>query len=38
MMDVYVGVMPFIAMQLVTLALVMLIPGLALWLPGVVGR
>jgi TRAP-type C4-dicarboxylate transport system permease large subunit len=38
MMDIYVGVMPFIAMQLVTLALVMVFPGLALWLPAVLGQ
>ena len=33
--DLYLGVLPFIAMQLVVLALLMLFPAFALWLPAV---
>ncbi|WP_088279772.1 TRAP transporter large permease subunit [Ideonella sp. A 288] len=35
--DIYRGVVPFIAMQAVTLALVFLYPSIALWLPKVIG-
>jgi C4-dicarboxylate transporter, DctM subunit len=35
MMDIYIGVMPFLGMQLVTLALVMVFPAVTLWLPAV---
>ena len=35
MMDIYIGVMPFIGMQLVTLILIMVFPALTLWLPAV---
>lgn len=38
MMDIYVGVMPFIAMQLVILAILMIFPAFALWLPTVVAH
>jgi TRAP-type mannitol/chloroaromatic compound transport system permease large subunit len=37
MMDIYVGVLPFIGMQFVTLALVMAFPKFALWLPAALG-
>lgn len=33
-MDIYLGVMPFIALQLLLIVLVMLFPALVLWLPG----
>jgi tripartite ATP-independent transporter DctM subunit len=35
--DIYRGVLPFIALQLVALALVFLLPGLATWLPETIG-
>ena len=35
--DIYRGVVPFIAVQLVGLSLVYLYPQLALWLPGAIG-
>jgi tripartite ATP-independent transporter DctM subunit len=35
--DIYRGVVPFIALQGVALALVFLFPGLALWLPAAIG-
>ena len=35
--DIYKGVLPFIAIQLVGLALVYLFPGLATWLPQAIG-
>ncbi len=35
--DIYRGVLPFIAMQAVTLALVFLFPQIALWLPRAIG-
>lgn len=35
--DIYRGVLPFIAIQVVTLGLVMAFPGLATWLPTAVG-
>jgi tripartite ATP-independent transporter DctM subunit len=34
--DIYRGVMPFVAIQLIALALLALWPGLATWLPGVI--
>lgn len=37
MMDLYVGVTPFIVMQFATLALVMLFPRMVSWLPAVLG-
>ncbi|WP_045320240.1 TRAP transporter large permease [Limimaricola cinnabarinus] len=33
--DMYVGVLPFIAVQLLTLALILAFPQIALWFPGV---
>ena len=36
--DMYRGVIPFIVLELVVLALVYWFPGLALWLPSVVFR
>lgn len=38
MLDVYIGVLPFLVMQVVTLVLVMVFPQIALWLPSMVGR
>jgi C4-dicarboxylate transporter DctM subunit len=38
MLDVYIGVLPFLTMQVVTLVLVMIFPQIALWLPSLVGR
>ena len=35
--DIYLGVIPFIAMQLLTVVLVFLFPQIALWLPKVIG-
>jgi C4-dicarboxylate transporter DctM subunit len=35
--DVFVGVMPFLGVYLLAVALLMIFPGLALWLPGVMG-
>jgi TRAP-type mannitol/chloroaromatic compound transport system permease large subunit len=35
--DIYRGVIPFIGLQLVGLALVFSFPGLATWLPGAIG-
>ena len=35
--DIYRGVLPFIAMQALTLALVFLYPQIALWLPRAIG-
>jgi TRAP-type mannitol/chloroaromatic compound transport system permease large subunit len=37
MIDIYVGVLPFIGMQFVTLALVLAFPKLTLWLPAALG-
>jgi len=34
--DIYRGVMPFVAIQIIALALLALWPGLATWLPGVI--
>jgi TRAP-type mannitol/chloroaromatic compound transport system permease large subunit len=34
--SIYRGIIPFVIMQLIVLALVMLFPQLALWLPGAV--
>ncbi|MGF1625949.1 MAG: TRAP transporter large permease subunit [Alphaproteobacteria bacterium] len=31
--DIYLGIIPFVALQVLVLALVVLVPGLALWLP-----
>jgi TRAP-type C4-dicarboxylate transport system permease large subunit len=33
--DVYRGIVPFLAAHFATIALLMLVPALALWLPGV---
>jgi TRAP-type mannitol/chloroaromatic compound transport system permease large subunit len=33
----YVGVIPFVAMQMLAVALVFFFPQLALWLPKVIG-
>jgi len=35
--DIYRGVLPFIGLQLVAVAVVFLLPGLATWLPGAIG-
>ena len=35
--DIYIGVMPFVALQLVGLVLLFLYPGLATWLPKAIG-
>jgi TRAP-type mannitol/chloroaromatic compound transport system permease large subunit len=35
--DIYRGVTPFVAMQLLALALVFFFPGIALWLPKAIG-
>jgi len=35
--DIYVGVLPFIGLQLVALALLFVFPGLATWLPSAIG-
>ena len=35
--DIYRGIIPFVAMQLLALVLVFLFPGLALWLPKAIG-
>ncbi|MCL4798796.1 MAG: TRAP transporter large permease subunit [Burkholderiales bacterium] len=35
--DIYVGVLPFVAMQVVAVAMVFFFPQLALWLPGAIG-
>ena len=35
--DIYRGVLPFIALQLVGLTLVYLFPEMALWLPAAIG-
>jgi tripartite ATP-independent transporter DctM subunit len=35
--DIYLGVIPFIAMQVLTVVLVFLFPQIALWLPKVIG-
>ena len=37
-MDIYRGIMPFVALQIVGLALVALVPSLATWLPHAVFR
>lgn len=36
-MDIYVGVIPFILLQIVALALVFMWPGIATWLPAAIG-
>ena len=35
--DIYVGVMPFVALQLVGLVLLFLYPSIATWLPKAIG-
>jgi TRAP-type mannitol/chloroaromatic compound transport system permease large subunit len=35
--DIYLGVLPFIGLQIVALAILFLFPGLALWLPAAIG-
>ena len=36
MIDIYRSIVPFVGVMVVALALVMLFPGIAMWLPGVV--
>jgi len=36
-MDIYKGALPFIGLQFIAVTLVFLLPGLATWLPGVLG-
>jgi TRAP-type mannitol/chloroaromatic compound transport system permease large subunit len=36
-MEIYKGVLPFIAIQIIVIALVMVFPEIALWLPKVIG-
>jgi tripartite ATP-independent transporter DctM subunit len=38
MVDVYIGVLPFLAMQILTLALILVFPQIAIWLPSMVGQ
>ena len=35
--DIYVGVLPFVAAEIVLIAILVAVPGLALWLPGTMG-
>ncbi len=35
--DIYVGVMPFVGMQLIGLVLLFMYPSLATWLPKAIG-
>ncbi|MFC3029603.1 MULTISPECIES: TRAP transporter large permease [Roseomonadaceae] len=35
--DVFVGVLPFVGVYILAIALLMVMPGIALWLPGAVG-
>ncbi len=35
--DIYVGVLPFVAAEIVLIAILVALPGLALWLPGTMG-
>jgi TRAP-type mannitol/chloroaromatic compound transport system permease large subunit len=35
--DIYLGVLPFIGLQIVALVILFLYPGLALWLPAAIG-
>ena len=35
--DIYLGVIPFIGLQIVALVILFLFPGLALWLPEAIG-
>jgi TRAP-type mannitol/chloroaromatic compound transport system permease large subunit len=37
MLHIFRAVVPFVAMSLVLLALVFLVPGVATWLPGLIG-
>jgi TRAP-type C4-dicarboxylate transport system permease large subunit len=34
-MDVFSGVLPFVLLYIGAIALLMMVPGLALWLPGI---
>jgi tripartite ATP-independent transporter DctM subunit len=36
-LDIYLGVLPFIALQFLAIALVILFPGIATWLPAAIG-
>jgi TRAP-type mannitol/chloroaromatic compound transport system permease large subunit len=35
--SIYVGVLPFVAAEIVLIAILVAAPGLALWLPGTMG-
>jgi TRAP-type mannitol/chloroaromatic compound transport system permease large subunit len=35
--DIYTGVIPFIVLQLIALAILFVYPGLATWLPNLIG-
>ncbi len=35
--DIYVGVMPFVALQIVALVMLFFFPGIATWLPRAIG-
>ena len=35
--DIYVGVMPFVALQVVALVMLFFFPGIATWLPRAIG-
>jgi len=35
--DIYVGVVPFVGLQVLAVALVFLFPGIATWLPQAIG-
>jgi tripartite ATP-independent transporter DctM subunit len=35
--DIYIGVLPFVAAEIVLIAILVALPGLALWLPGTMG-
>jgi len=36
-LDIYLGVLPFIALQFIAIALVLIFPGIATWLPDAIG-
>lgn len=36
-LDIYLGVLPFIALQFLAIAMVVLFPGIATWLPDAIG-
>ena len=35
--DIYIGIIPFVLMQVLALWLVFMVPGLATWLPKAIG-